>query len=1035
MKSLFISFLLTLACLPGVAQQILSGNDYIYKYQMSVGKTNASPINITPSLTSVAAWLEIGRDSTNKGILLPRVVDTSLVLNPVKGLFLYQTKDSTLYYHNKSRWVKIADDAILNDYLKISDSTVYYYPLNSNPKGYITTETDPVANNKTVTLTQLPGIIIGSSGSQIVGNNPSFGISADFNTALWNANKLRGIGVSVVAPTLSQILQFNGLEWAPATVSSLGTVTSVGLSLPSDVYNITGSPVTTTGTLTGTFKPQFANLFFASPNGINGLPSFRAFANEDLPISGVTPGIYGSSSEISVVTINDRGIVTNASNVAAKIIDTVSTISALMSYTGSASVVQVLDSLRGDLFVLKTTTQPSDSGIVFPSFFVGKKWIRQRDKVDEVHADWWEDILNNSAVKKAITYINSVGGGSVYLSKKAYFPTGYDINNKMSFNNISIVGVKKPYYNSDCSGLENGSILMGSFVVSANNFTIRNVGIDMGLNVSNTYLSGAEGDGFAVAVPTTASYNPVKNITVDGIVTLCKSPESLFHAALFEGIEGAYINDVTCTFGIHGIVIKGVNIQADNLKSYAHSVNGIILKSDLYAPLNKVQIGSFVYDSIPPLTSPYTNARCDNGINIVPSESLGAISISNATVFHADNGILAAGTNTIGNFYIGSLVTDATTTAISLQNATFKRFHVDNANISNSFYAVNAGGNMEVYPLNINSLFAENVAITGNTAVTLVDSARLNVGYMKIEGYANEYSLAGGAKLFANNDSTHGTYSATNYQILTNGTPKVTVSPTGNVGINNINPLSKLSVSGATAIAVNGSASITPHLYMENAAHDRAFNLQLTDGAFPGLGLWGFNGAWVEAMRITSSGNTIINGNATFASNGTPGIGKEPTGTDGSGNWTWQQKAVTSLEDFLTDVANSSVGTYSQMYVYTIPANTLTTDGDKIKATYGGDFAANGNTKGLQVFINGTGSGASDEGAFQGGWSTQVTFIRTGATTGRFVCNYGTLGSRQVNLVGLDFTTTITFEIWGKGGAASDVTARQGDIAKYTAAP
>jgi len=141
-------------------QQVLSGSDYIYKYQVSVGKTNAMVTNITPSLTNPAAWIEIGRDSTNKGILLPRAVDTSLVLNPVKGLFLYQTKDSTLYYHNKSKWMRIADGAILNGYLKISDSTVYYYPLNSNPKGYVSTETDPVANAKTVTLTELPGIFI-----------------------------------------------------------------------------------------------------------------------------------------------------------------------------------------------------------------------------------------------------------------------------------------------------------------------------------------------------------------------------------------------------------------------------------------------------------------------------------------------------------------------------------------------------------------------------------------------------------------------------------------------------------------------------------------------------------------------------------------------------------------------------------------------------------------------------------------------------------------------------------------------------------
>ena len=61
-----------------------------------------------------------------------------------------------------------------------------------------------------------------------------------------------------------------------------GTVTSVGLSLPA-IFSITGSPVTTSGTLTATFASQTANTVFAAPNGSAGTPTFRALVAADIP--------------------------------------------------------------------------------------------------------------------------------------------------------------------------------------------------------------------------------------------------------------------------------------------------------------------------------------------------------------------------------------------------------------------------------------------------------------------------------------------------------------------------------------------------------------------------------------------------------------------------------------------------------------------------------------------------------------------------------------------------------------------------------
>ena len=65
-----------------------------------------------------------------------------------------------------------------------------------------------------------------------------------------------------------------------------GTVTSVGLSLPA-IFSVSGSPVTTSGTLTGSLANQTANTVFAGPtSGGSAAPTFRALVAADLPTTG-----------------------------------------------------------------------------------------------------------------------------------------------------------------------------------------------------------------------------------------------------------------------------------------------------------------------------------------------------------------------------------------------------------------------------------------------------------------------------------------------------------------------------------------------------------------------------------------------------------------------------------------------------------------------------------------------------------------------------------------------------------------------------
>lgn len=77
-----------------------------------------------------------------------------------------------------------------------------------------------------------------------------------------------------------------------------GGVTSVALALASSLFNVSGSPITTNGTLTGSLKSQTQNQVFAAPDGADGVPAFRLLAAADIPnlaASKITSGTFGTT--------------------------------------------------------------------------------------------------------------------------------------------------------------------------------------------------------------------------------------------------------------------------------------------------------------------------------------------------------------------------------------------------------------------------------------------------------------------------------------------------------------------------------------------------------------------------------------------------------------------------------------------------------------------------------------------------------------------------------------------------------------------
>lgn len=127
---------------------------------------------------------------------------------------------------------------------------------------------------------------------------------------------------------------------------SSGTVTSVALATgagASDVlYTITGSPVTTSGTITETLRTQSANLIFSGPTtGAAASPTFRALVTADMPagtgtVTSVTftgDGTVLSSTPSSAVTTTGTLTAALASAAGGTVLGRNATTSGAPSYT------------------------------------------------------------------------------------------------------------------------------------------------------------------------------------------------------------------------------------------------------------------------------------------------------------------------------------------------------------------------------------------------------------------------------------------------------------------------------------------------------------------------------------------------------------------------------------------------------------------------------------------------------------------------------------------------------------------------------
>lgn len=120
-----------------------------------------------------------------------------------------------------------------------------------------------------------------------------------------------------------------------------GTVTSVAMTVPSG-FSVTGSPITSSGTLAVSLDSQAKNKVLASPSGAAGIPSFRVLDASDIPSLDASKITSGTLDAARIPNL-DASKITSGTFAVARIpdlsgkyvtLDTAQTITGKKTFTG-----------------------------------------------------------------------------------------------------------------------------------------------------------------------------------------------------------------------------------------------------------------------------------------------------------------------------------------------------------------------------------------------------------------------------------------------------------------------------------------------------------------------------------------------------------------------------------------------------------------------------------------------------------------------------------------------------------------------------
>lgn len=223
--------------------------------------------------------------------------------------------------------------------LNVTNSYGFY--LDNNVGGFSATNNWGFFENGSLE-NYMSKLALGTSSKKVANSDTAFEIgnakgliNGRGNTAAKNA--LAAVaGMQFYDTTLNELDWYNGTSWVAAAGGS-GTVTSVALADGSTfpIFSISGSPVTTSGTLTETLNTQSANTIFAGPSaGGAAQPTFRSMVAADVPtLNQNTTGTAANVTGVVALVNGGTGTAAGSANAAFAALSPLTTKGDLVGYS------------------------------------------------------------------------------------------------------------------------------------------------------------------------------------------------------------------------------------------------------------------------------------------------------------------------------------------------------------------------------------------------------------------------------------------------------------------------------------------------------------------------------------------------------------------------------------------------------------------------------------------------------------------------------------------------------------------------------
>ena len=288
-----------------------SSGDLFPLFTTSVATSTSTPA-LSFSLSGANPYTVFG--NTTGGIAAPSYFTPVLT----SGLFQNQGTVNSVLHGNAAgnpSWSQIVNDDI-DASAGIVDTKLATISTVGKVANSATTATEVNTPNTIVLRDALNNFSAGTITATLSGNAATATTASNLSGgSLGTIPYQSGAGATVMLSTgtSGQVLTSGGAGAPTWTSPTTGTVTSVGLSLPSFI-TVTNSPVTGTGTLTGTLASQAMNTVFAAPDGSAGVPAFRTLLSADIPVLDWSKITTGKPTTLAGYGITDAMNTSHAAN-------------------------------------------------------------------------------------------------------------------------------------------------------------------------------------------------------------------------------------------------------------------------------------------------------------------------------------------------------------------------------------------------------------------------------------------------------------------------------------------------------------------------------------------------------------------------------------------------------------------------------------------------------------------------------------------------------------------------------------------------